>query len=81
MKLLKELLNEKKKSNVVIPPKGKKFGKVGTKADKKEQTGGMSNFAAKHAQNKSGAGAHKDTKGKDASRTRQKANWKKDQGY
>ena len=36
------------------------------------------NYVAKNAMSKSGAGAHEDKKGKNASRNRQKRDWKKE---
>lgn len=36
------------------------------------------NFVAKHARNITGAGRHEDKKGKQAKRSRQKAQWKKE---
>lgn len=36
------------------------------------------NFVAKHARGMTGAGRHEDKKGKNASRNRQKSEWKRD---
>lgn len=36
------------------------------------------NFVAKHARGMTGAGRHKDKKGENANRNRQKAQWKRD---
>ena len=49
------------------------------KRDKNLDVDAQRNFVAKNARSKSGAGQHEDKVGKNASRNRQKRQWKKEE--